>query len=52
MERDVIFISLVDTAERGALSLRDQNFSSKRFNVAASRPGSDVDRASLSRTMI
>jgi superfamily I DNA and/or RNA helicase len=23
-ERDVVFISLVDTAERGALSLRDQ----------------------------
>ena len=36
-ERDVIFISLVDTAERGALSLRDQELFKQRFNVAASR---------------
>ena len=36
-ERDVIFISLVDTAERGPLSLRDQELFKQRFNVAASR---------------
>jgi superfamily I DNA and/or RNA helicase len=33
----VVFISLVDTAERGALSLRDQELFKQRFNVAASR---------------
>ncbi len=36
-ERDVIFISLVDTAGRGALPLRDQQMFKQRFNVAASR---------------
>jgi len=36
-ERDVVFISLVDTAQRGALSLRDQELFKQRFNVAASR---------------
>ena len=36
-ERDVVFISLVDTAERGSLSLRDQERFKQRFNVAASR---------------
>src|SRR6266446_6015045 len=36
-ERDVKFISLVDTAERGSLSLRDQELFKQRFNVAASR---------------
>lgn len=36
-ERDVIFISLVDTAQRGHLSLRDQELFKQRFNVAASR---------------
>src|SRR2546429_1325865 len=36
-ERDVIFISLVDTAERGPLSMRDQELFKQRFNVAASR---------------
>jgi very-short-patch-repair endonuclease len=36
-ERDVMFISLVDTAERGSLSLRDQELFKQRFNVAASR---------------
>jgi very-short-patch-repair endonuclease len=36
-ERDVVFISLVDTAERGTLSLRDQELFKQRFNVAASR---------------
>ena len=36
-ERDVIFISLVDTAQRGPLSLHDQELFKQRFNVAASR---------------
>src|SRR5215472_10921695 len=36
-ERDVVFISLVDTTERGALRLRDQQLFKQRFNVAASR---------------
>ncbi len=36
-ERDVVLISLVDTAERGSLSLRDQELFKQRFNVAASR---------------
>jgi very-short-patch-repair endonuclease len=36
-ERDVVFISLVDTAERGPLSLRDQELFKQRFNVASSR---------------
>src|SRR5947209_1878809 len=36
-ERDVIFISLVDTAQRGTLSMRDQELFKQRFNVAASR---------------
>jgi very-short-patch-repair endonuclease len=36
-ERDVVFISLVDTAERGSLALRDQELFKQRFNVAASR---------------
>jgi very-short-patch-repair endonuclease len=36
-ERDVVFISLVDAAEQGALSLRDQELFKQRFNVAASR---------------
>jgi very-short-patch-repair endonuclease len=36
-ERDIVFISLVDTAERGSLSLRDQELFKQRFNVAASR---------------
>jgi len=36
-ERDVVFISLVDTAEHGQLSLRDQELFKQRFNVAASR---------------
>jgi very-short-patch-repair endonuclease len=36
-ERDVVFISLVDTAENGSLSLRDQELFKQRFNVAASR---------------
>jgi very-short-patch-repair endonuclease len=36
-ERDVVFLSLVDTAERGSLSLRDQELFKQRFNVAASR---------------
>ena len=36
-ERDVIFISVVDTAEQGPLRLRDQQLFKQRFNVAASR---------------
>src|SRR5260370_37496122 len=36
-ECDVVFISLVDTTERGALRLRDQQIFKQRFNVAASR---------------
>ncbi len=36
-ERDIVFISLVDTAQRGLLSLRDQELFKQRFNVAASR---------------
>jgi len=36
-ERDVILISLVDTAQHGPLSLRDQELFKQRFNVAASR---------------
>jgi very-short-patch-repair endonuclease len=36
-ERDVVFISLVDTADHGSLSLRDQELFKQRFNVAASR---------------
>jgi very-short-patch-repair endonuclease len=36
-ERDVVFISLVDTAEHGSLSRRDQELFKQRFNVAASR---------------
>jgi len=36
-ERDVVFISLVDTAQRGPLSLRDQELFKQRFNVASSR---------------
>jgi very-short-patch-repair endonuclease len=36
-ERDIVFISLVDTTERGALRLRDQQLFKQRFNVAASR---------------
>ncbi len=34
---EVVFISLVDTAQHGALSLRDQELFKQRFNVAASR---------------
>jgi very-short-patch-repair endonuclease len=36
-ERDVVFVSLLDTAEHGSLSLRDQELFKQRFNVAASR---------------
>jgi hypothetical protein len=36
-ERDVIFISLIDTTERGPLRMRDQQLFKQRFNVAASR---------------
>ncbi len=36
-ERDVVFLSMVDTAERGPLSLRDRQLFKQRYNVAASR---------------
>ena len=36
-ERDVVFLSMVDTAEHGSLSLRDRQLFKQRFNVAASR---------------
>jgi very-short-patch-repair endonuclease len=36
-ERDVVFLLMVDTAERGPLSLRDRQLFKQRFNVAASR---------------
>lgn len=36
-ERDVIFLSMVDTAPEGPLSLRAQEMFVKRYNVAASR---------------
>jgi very-short-patch-repair endonuclease len=36
-ERDVVFLSMVDTAERGPLALRDRQMFKQRFNVAASR---------------
>jgi very-short-patch-repair endonuclease len=36
-ERDLMFLSIVDTAEGGPLSLRDQQAFKQRFNVAASR---------------
>jgi very-short-patch-repair endonuclease len=63
-ERDVVFISLVDTAERGVLSLRDQELFKQRFNVAASRardqmwivhslsPHSDLKADDLRRQLI
>jgi very-short-patch-repair endonuclease len=63
-ERDVIFISLVDTAQRGPLSLRDQELFKQRFNVAASRardqmwvvhslsPHNDLKAADLRRLLI
>jgi very-short-patch-repair endonuclease len=63
-ERDVIFISLVDTAQRGPLSLRDQELFKQRFNVAASRardqmwivhslsPNNDLKAEDLRRQLI
>jgi len=63
-ERDVIFISLVDTAGRGPLPLRDQQMFKQRFNVAASRardqmwvvhsldPDRDVKTGDLRRQLI
>jgi len=63
-ERDVIFISLVDTAERGPLRLRDQQLFKQRFNVAASRardqmwiihsldPARDLKNGDLRRQLI
>ncbi|HKD45717.1 MAG TPA: AAA domain-containing protein [Candidatus Angelobacter sp.] len=63
-ERDVIFISLIDTTERGPLRLRDQQIFKQRFNVAASRardqmwivhsldPGLDLKPGDLRRQLI
>jgi len=63
-ERDVIFISLVDTAQHGPLSLRDQELFKQRFNVAASRardqmwivhslsPNNDLKAVDLRRQLI
>lgn len=63
-ERDVMFISLVDTAERGPLHLRDQQLFKQRFNVAASRardqmwivhslnPENDLKNGDLRRQLI
>ena len=63
-ERDVVFVSLVDTAEHGPLSLRDQELFKQRFNVAASRardqmwivhslsPNSDLKADDLRRQLI
>jgi very-short-patch-repair endonuclease len=63
-ERDVVFISMVDTAEHGPLSLRDQELFKQRFNVAASRardqmwvihslsPNSDLKPDDLRRQLI
>jgi very-short-patch-repair endonuclease len=36
-ERDVVFLSVVDTPEAGPLPLREQQMFKQRFNVAASR---------------
>jgi very-short-patch-repair endonuclease len=63
-ERDVVFVSLVDTAGRGPLPLRDQQMFKQRFNVAASRardqmwivhsldPGRDLKAGDLRRQLI
>jgi very-short-patch-repair endonuclease len=63
-ERDVVFISLVDTTEHGTLRLRDQQLFKQRFNVAASRgrdqmwivhslnPEQDLKPADLRRQLI
>jgi very-short-patch-repair endonuclease len=63
-ERDAVFISLVDTAERGPLAIRDQQLFKQRFNVAASRardqmwvihslnPQSDLKSGDLRRLLV
>jgi hypothetical protein len=63
-ERDVMFLTLVDAAERGVLPLRDQQSFKQRFNVAASRarnqmwvvhsldPNADLKTEDLRRRLI
>jgi very-short-patch-repair endonuclease len=63
-ERDVMFLSMVDTAEDGPLALREQPMFKQRFNVAASRardqmwvvhsmdPRTDVKPGDLRRRLI
>jgi len=41
-ERDVMFLSMVDSAEDGPLAMRDDDRFRKRFNVAASRAKDQV----------
>jgi len=63
-ERDVVFVSVVDTPTGGALYLRDQQMFKQRYNVAASRardqmwvvhsldPRTDLQPADLRRRLI
>jgi very-short-patch-repair endonuclease len=63
-ERDVVFLSVVDTPEAGPLPLREQQMFKQRFNVAASRardqmwvvhsisPQTDLKRGDLRRRLI
>jgi very-short-patch-repair endonuclease len=63
-ERDVIFLSMVDSPRRAPLSMRDQPIFQKRFNVAASRardqmwlvysldPATDLQPRDLRRRLI
>ena len=63
-ERDVMFLSVVDTAEDGPLPLREQQMFKQRFNVAASRardqmwvvhsvsPQKDLKQGDLRRRLI
>jgi very-short-patch-repair endonuclease len=63
-ERDVVFLSVVDTPTGGALYLRDQQMFKQRYNVAASRardqmwvvhsldPRTDLQPADLRRRLI
>jgi very-short-patch-repair endonuclease len=63
-ERDVMFLSVVDTPEDGPLPLRDQEMFKQRFNVASSRardqlwvvhslsPQADLKKGDLRRRLI
>ena len=63
-ERDVMFLSLVDTRQNGPLRLREQQMFKQRFNVAASRardqlwvihsmnPSADLKPGDLRRRLI